>query len=630
MKNRRRRQRALWPCAALSFILLCAIPGMTQPGGARPKIVRSCPLGVKVPDGLKIRSVKVSGRRGVGPVEEQLKAQLVGKIYTSALHDDAMKKVDEELTKEANRSFEKQLNIVGALSRSKLGVAAMLMNPCVEYDEDAKWIDVSVRVLSLRVDLGNPAKNLLTLPRSLAPSFYNKMPPFLRAFNPQADVAFDRREGLVSSLDLSTNLLELNDLWEGNETSNSDLRLDLKFSGQKSLSKRFYATDTDLKLSKLRPGLFVEKLDFNVGFRANDQPLTELRHINRGLQLGGQVKLRPRLGLLNSVYLSGAYSRNLNKVYDRSLQVLGERDNKGSFRSLFDGRVGGGFARAGAWFDMTEVSRPSNHYRRLAGLLGYQKEIGDGTQTVGIEAVIGAGKSWGEVPLYARFYGGNNTGNFLYEAPDSPAMTDFPAGPLLRSYGRAQAGTSSSAGIARGGRSYWHTNLNFTIPVRSWSRPLIPDETISDSTGDIKLSEKLERFAIGSAVGGIADDLLDSVIAELKKKDPTLSDEDAEQKAVPIAQARATKITEKEIAPAIRFISRRANIFAVKPLIMLDAAKIGGFDGERGRTRFAAGGGLQFVVVIARAEVGYMRSLPNIPDEPKGNFVFRLTFQNIF
>jgi hypothetical protein len=617
-------------CAALSFILLGAVPGMTQTGGAQPDVVKSCPLGVKVPENLTIRSVQILGRRGVGRVEEQLRAQLVGKIYTSALHDEAMRKVDDELTKEANQTFEKEMNIVGASSRTKSGVAAMLMNPCVEYDEAAKWIDVSVRVLSIRADLANPANNLLTLPRSLAPSFYNKMPPFLRAFNPQADVAFDRRTGLASSLDLSTDLLELNDLWEGKPTSDSDVRLDLNFSGEKALSKRFYVTDTKLKLSKARPGLMVENLNFNLGFRANDQPLTGLRHVNRGLRLGGQIKLRPRLGLLNSVYLSGDYSRNLNKVFDRSLQVIGERDHKGSFRSLFDGRAGGGFARAGVWFDTTAVSRNSTRYRRLAGLLGYQKEIGEGTQTVGIEAVFGAGKSWGEVPLYARFYGGNNTGNFLYEAPEGPAMTELPAGPLLRSYGKSQAGADSSGGVARGGRAYWHANFNFTIPVRPWSRPLIPNETIADSDGDVKLSRKLENFAIGSAVGGIADDLLDAAIAEVKKNDPALGEDEAEQEGVKLAQKRATELAEKEIAPAIRFIARRANIFAVKPLIMLDAAKLDAFDGDRGRTRFAAGGGLQFVVVIARAEMGYMRSLPTIPGESKGNFVFRLTFQNIF
>ncbi len=120
------------------------------------------------------------------------------------------------------------------------------------------------------------------------------------------------------------------------------------------------------------------------------------------------------------------------------------------------------------------------------------------------------------------------------------------------------------------------------------------------------------------------------MIEELMKQDPTLSDEAAAVKAAPIVEEQVNKIIGKEIEPIIQFISRRANIFAVKPLVMLDAAQLGGVEGEGRRIRFAAGGGLQLVVVIARAEFGYMRSLPSIPGESKGNFVFRLTFQNLF
>jgi hypothetical protein len=442
------------------------------------------------------------------------------------------------------------------------------------------------------------------------------------------DVTYDRRAGPATSLDLSTDLLKLKPLVAGETITNPDTRLDLKFTGEKSLSEQFYQTKTDFKLSKERPGKFVEQMELGGTFRADDQPLDVLRHVNNGLRLGGQIKLRPRMGLLNTVFLAGSYRRSTEKVLEESgRQMIGERENAGSFRGLVDGRAWDGFARAGLWFESAEATRSSVSYRRLAGLVGFQKEFGGGTQTLGVEAVVGGGTSWGEAPLYSRYFGGNNAASFLYDSPDAPTMTAFPVGPLLRSYGKTQTAARSATGAVVGGKSYWHANLNVAFPVPGWSRPLIPNELVD---GGIPLNKKLEQVSINTARNTIADNLLDGIVEELMKDDPTLTQSDAETRALPLAVAEADKLIEKEIGPIVRYISRRANFFAVKPLVMLDAAQLGGPDGQRRRVRFAAGGGVQLVVVIARAEFGYMKSLPSVTGEPKGNFVFRLAFQNFF
>jgi hypothetical protein len=269
-------------------------------------------------------------------------------------------------------------------------------------------------------------------------------------------------------------------------------------------------------------------------------------------------------------------------------------------------------------------------YNRLAGLLGYQKEFGAGTQTIGVEALLGGGKAWGRVPVYASFFGGNDVGNFLYEGPGSPTNTEFPTGPYLRSYGKSEAGAHTAGGAVTGGTNYWHANLSVTIPVKPWSRPLIPDEMVQFETRPAKkLNELLEDFAITSANSSIFNALMDQITEELMKKEPTLSADEAEEKAAPIADAKAKEIVERDMAPKIRFISRHANLFAVKPLLMFDYAQIGGTPGSSLR-RYAAGGGVQLVVILARAEIGYMRTLTKVTGEPTGNVVFRLTFQNLF
>jgi hypothetical protein len=615
---------------ALFVVLLTAASSQAQPNGTTRR--RICPLNVRLPDDLTIRSVKVTGRRGVGPLEEKLGKMFNGKIYTRDLHRQAMVEVENELTKDANASFEKQLGIVGGASHGPSGAVFLRTDQCVEVDETNKSVDMIVRVLFLRLDLKNVASNLLNLPRSIEPSFYNKMPVVLRAFNPILDFDVDRKLGSVASLNVSTNLLEFSKLVKGEELANRDLRFLLNFNGQKSFGKPYYATTTDLVVSKTRPSQTVEQLDFSAFFRADDQPLNETRDVINELRLAGEVKLRPRKRFLDTVYLSGTYSGNRHDVYDSGQRlIVAERNNSGMFRGVVDGVVLNGFTRLGVWVEGAEVNGVPKGYNRLAGLLGYQKEFGAGTQTLGLEALLGGGKAWGRVPIYASFFGGNSIGNFLYEPPGSPTNAEFPTGPYLRSYGKSEAGGRTAGGAITGGRNYWHANLSLAIPVKPWSRRLIPDEVVHvDSTNeDIKLNDLLEKFTINTAIGTIGANLLDPIIEELMKADPSLTEDEAAVKGAPIAEAKAKEIVKRDVEPNIRFIARHANLYAVKPLLMFDYAQIGGTSGSSLR-RYAAGGGVQLVVVLARAEIGYMRTLHKVTGEPTGNVVFRLTFQNLF
>ena len=613
------------------MVLLAALSSQAQQNG--PTRTRICPLNVQLPNDLTIRSVKVTGRRGVGPLEKKLGEMFNGKTYTRELHRQAMVEVENELTKEANESFENHVGIEGgATQQARSGAVFLRTDQCVEVDETNKSVDMIVRVLFLRVDLKNVASNLLTLPRSIQPSFYDKMPVLLRTLNPIFDFDVDRKLGSVAALNVSTNLLEFSNLVKGEELSNRDLRLLLNFNGQKSFGKPYYATTTDFVVSKTRPSQTVEQLDFTAFFRADDQPLSETRDVIKDVRIGGEVKLRPRKRLLNTVYLSGNYSGNRHNVYDSARRlIVGERNNAGMFRGVVDGVVFNGFTRLGVWLEGAEVNGAPEGYKRLAGLFGYQKEFGAGTQTLGVEALLGGGKAWGRVPFYAGFFGGNSAGNFLYEAPGSPATTEFPTGPYLRSYGKSQAGARTGGGVITGGTNYWHANMSVAIPVRPWSRRLIPDEIVHLETTnqDVKLNELLETFTINTAKGTIGASLLDPIIEELRKKDPSLTEEQAEELAIPIAEARAKEIVERDVAPHIRFIARHANLFAVKPLVMFDYAQIGGTSGSSLR-RYAAGGGVQLVLVLARAEIGYMKTLTKVTGEPRGNVVFRLTFQNLF
>jgi hypothetical protein len=86
--------------------------------------------------------------------------------------------------------------------------------------------------------------------------------------------------------------------------------------------------------------------------------------------------------------------------------------------------------------------------------------------------------------------------------------------------------------------------------------------------------------------------------ATLKKEG--MSNEEAEKKAGEILG---------EVRPATHFLIDDANIYSVKPLLMFDAAGLTDKGLSSGETWLAAGGGLEVTIVIAKLQVGYMRTL---------------------
>jgi hypothetical protein len=560
-----------------------------------------------------VRSVKVESRWTPSLDQLDLK-ELVGQKYSPTLVNQAQEKVSSYLGKDENKAIESKV----------LGMYSVLyIRSCVLADDQAKLVDIVIKPAYVRVDLQKVGSNVLPIPRSLLPTFYDAVPTPILAFNPEFGTDYDRANGLAPSLNISTNLLDLPKLLSGHGVSKSDVRLDLKAWGRKSVDNPFYNAGLDLSLSRRRDGSMLEVLSIDGHFRADEQPLGEGRYLKNAARLGASMQIHPDSKVFNRISVGGKYRWANNRLVNGN--DLKTTEQAFEARTIIDGRPGGGFSRLAVWMDAASPSNQSGSYRRLAGIFGFEKEFGPDNQTVGVEALAGTGRAWGAAPEYARFFGGNSARNFLYENQDSIVMTDFPVGPLIRSFGQAQA----TSATARGGTSYWHFNLNVSIPVPALSRSLIPNVPIENDDGStILLKDKLKGFAIGSAVGGIADTMIDQIIEDLMNQG--MSEDDATQKAAEIANKRAEKIVSKEIKPTIEFIADKANLYALKPLIMFDAARINAPGSLGNRTRFAFGGGLQFTIVIARFEAGYLRTIRRMEGDSHGNFIMRLVFQNLF
>ena len=156
-------------------------------------------------------------------------------------------------------------------------------------------------------------------------------------------------------------------------------------------------------------------------------------------------------------------------------------------------------------------------------------------------------------------------------------------------------------------------NLNISVPIPPWSRPLIPNET-TDLPGPDGSPQTLKQI-LHAQIDRTGPNLLQST---LQTKDGLTPAE---------ARRRATEIFDG-IQPAAHFIIDQANVFALKPLLLFDIAEM---HFSPGRESWAAAGlGIQLTIVTAKLEAGYMRTVSGPTFGSHGNFFARLGFARLF
>jgi hypothetical protein len=482
-----------------------------------------------------------------------------------------------------------------------------------------------------------------------------------------------------------------NEVGAARDSESNDTKLLLKLESRKSLNKSFYDTNSKLVLKRTKAPLDVyQALALEAGFEARNVPLGEGRLRRNGGTFGFSHDVRPKSGPVKFLNLGGKYRQSSDRLFGggSSPRDTG-KENALETRAIADGSFGKGLARAAFWFDAGALDRDRGSYERIAGLFGYGKEIviphkkefrkikppelggaecwtsyredpKRNEQAVGVELLAGGGRAWGSVPQQAAFFGGNASGQFLYDELSAASLTSFPSGPILRSLGQNQAGVTAGTGTAvRGGTSYWHSNLNVSVPIPGWSRPLIPHEWVTHSRMMDAVDEEFKghvpegaeicrdlKRVITTLVGVSGVNLLISQqardeLTDAQKQDLRLAnkpnrtpEEDkrlmAAQSALAAAKAKVKPVVEdifdREIFPVTSFIANHANLIAVKPLVLFDAAHLG-LTGSAKPTRYAAGRGLQVDLVTARFEFAYVAALNRVPGDPSGHFVVRLVLR---
>lgn len=563
---------------------------------------------IKADMGYTVQSVKINAR-WVSPSLQRKVEQIVGlgqpfkptNVFAGKIV------VENEIIK--NEGQLKLWSLKGSTS-----VLYIYSQSCdVSTDSLQKQVAVEISPYYLRIDLLNLGNNILPVPKSAKPSIYNQVPILLKVTEPFVTFSTDRQYGPAMGIITNTDLLHL----PGNKPKkgkDSLVSANLNVAGRKSFNEAFYSVGSQLELNQ--PVYTDSTLGWNFALQwaksllpwGTGQNNTDQWNLRGGLQ--GVTKMR-----LFSKWAVGAGARFTENSYSALHGSEPAHNEKGwQLYALADGKPGKSFTRMGIWFDgaIPNANDNINNYQRLVSRVGYSQFLGSGHNSALIEAVAGVGYTWGMPPIYSQFVAGNSNHNFLYEPMISIRNRSMQNGPIVRSLGENEGGLKIVNGSSIGGSAFWHLNLNFSIPIASWAKPLIPDITLSDEGEESSTLRSKLKGTANMAASGIALDL----VANHGYSDDA-------------ADSVANAIVDKDIRPTINYLSDRANIYSIKPILLFDVGHLSDHT-LPGKTFTAAGIGLQMTVVIARLEVGYMRTLSPSDYNSTGNFFLHFVLQNFY
>ena len=557
--------------------------------------------------GLRVRYVKVDGRWAAG-VQLPLAA---GDRLTPQKLSEAMEALRTAITNNTIQGY-------GLRSKGEVGVLYIdvdfdTSHPPSDNESAKDTVGVIFHPYYLDIALVEIGNNVLPIPRSPLPTFFEHVPKPLLALNPTFGVSQDRTFGAALGGSVAADLLNLADPARLSASTDENRHLDVRGHVMKSVDQPFYRVDAGLHYRANRTGTMLQEFSLSANYDGVKEPLGDDQHTGHAGTgaLGVMLKLAPNTRLsLNTGYRWTQDRLDAKTPSQSTFTVANEWTNRFLLQAI--PRSTEGFVRAALWEDNGWLTKEGKSYQRLTGRVGYAKEIPVAeNQTIGLELLAGAGRVWNAAPAYAHFFGGNAPGQFLYDGPSAATLLNMPTGPLIRSFGEGQAGFRTSAGVT-GGDTFWNVNVNLTFPIPPWSRPLIPNEptNLTDANGNpVSLKQLLRRQIDVTGPNMLA--------ATLRKEG--LSSTEAEKQAGAVLD---------EVKPATHFLIDYANLYSIKPLLMFDA---GGLSRNgTAQTWLAAGGGIQLTIVIAKLEVGYMRTISGPTLGSGGNTFFRLVFQNLF
>jgi hypothetical protein len=572
-----------------AVLLVCNGPSFAQPPATvvdiendPPRDTAAAAQQAKEVVGRKAASVTIAGPWSKYAFAVSLQA---GDTLTPQAISAGMEALRDEITKTSAVSY---LATFGDL---------YVLYISVEFLPRADSTDVDVRFIPryVGVSLVKLGDNALPIPRWGPPPFQD-VPRITKLLAPAASASYDREFGTALSGAIDSDV-----------PLGSASKLNVTASARVSMDEPLHEASAGLGYRWGKEEGSLRAAGVSVAYDDDRLPLASGVKVSDGWSLSGQLTWK--LEANTRLYLD-AIARDSNERLAGDTVPENEQRARVMFESI---PRSGGFLRAALWAGNSSAGGSADStYRTTVLRAAWEKEFGVGpSQTIGLEISAGGGHIWGTAPAQNRFFGGNSAQKFLYDAAAAKTMLAMPQGPLLRSFGQGAAAIQTPDGIV-GGTGFWHVNVDLTAPVAAWSSALIPDESagIDDAEGnDLTLKQLMAR--------------------QVDVTGPAFMQSALEARGVPAARARArTQEVMEEIQPAAHYIINDASLFAVKPLLLLDAAGLSAPEGSE--NWLAVGLGIQVTVVTAKFEAGYSRTIHGPTSGDRGAPFARLVFQRLF
>lgn len=534
----------------------------------------------------------------------------VNSLYSPAARSASQAALVEQLSKDDNQT--------GSLQVARFGyVAARIraINSCVRVVEPAKCradmgkdrcVDVTFSNYEIRIMNFNNGSLILPVPRSPVHTYFSGVPGPLLALNPTFTVGHDDRTGTTPAANMNTDILNFKGMLHHLSSSHT-WQIPAQVNLSRSVEHGFYQANEVVSIERNRNAGGVRKFGLRL----------EQLNANQPLGLSSDSESQETGGLRLDTHLENPFPRDIHLWMGGSATrhtvpgTAGEvktSEGAGAASAVLDGRIRDATTRAGVWFTGASPNNTGT-YQSLEAFTGLQKEILVATnQSFGVQLIGGYGHLWGTPPNYAQFFAGNSSSNFLYQSPESLLLQPPPSA-IIRSFGKNEVGLGTPNSLT-GATSFWNVSATVSIPIPGLSRPLIPDEVIEEET-HVTLKQVIKKAGPDSAVSFLQTTLVNQGLSREE------------------AHAKATAIVNREIRPAVNYITDHANIYSLKPLVLFDIAQASG-RGLPSRHMESLGGGLEFMIVNFAFEAGYAATLNRQPSEPAGNVFISLQFRNFF
>jgi len=436
----------------------------------------------------------------------------------------------------------------------------------------------------------------------------------------QTDRNYGLSAQLLSSLQISDDL----QLLPTPGKSSAPLALDLDL--RKGLENGFYDTNVKLLYSLPSPSQQAN-LELDAAYLNRYEPLGDGRLWQEGISANLVYGQKQAIPWLTSYALGAGFRSIANQVSGVPAASDGQHENGIQLFAIAERRKDAQLLLGGMWYEAADPGEGLT-YSRLAGRLGTRMPLGAGHNSMDVDLVAGFGQSWGDLPAYARFFGGYTPTQFLNGSSQASHLRDLPEGPVIRSFGEQQLRLLRGPEEGGGGTRYWSANLTIAVPVAAWSRPLIPDVTVDveaaageeEDPCDGTIVTLPPKIALGELVKFMSRQGAWNII---KQK---INDGKSEEEAI----ASTCPFFKSEVMPVLDNLVDRANLYSVKPLLMADVGQLGSQNAWATSTYLALGGGLQVSLTNLSLQLGYMHTLAPSSEGASGNFFASFVLRDLF